>query len=95
MTTMNFKKSIFLLFSIVVISNSFAQLNSITIGDAINQGNYCFTITQDLFFQTGGVWYNNPIDFSEDFTIYDQAYLGNKDYGGLDVLINTFTSNLK
>jgi gliding motility-associated-like protein len=84
MTSINFKKSIFLLLSIVVISNSFAQLNSITIGDAINQGNNCFTITQDLFFQTGGVWYNNPIDFSEDFTIYYQANFGSKDFGGAD-----------
>lgn len=45
MALMNFKKSIFLLFSIAGISNSFAQLNSIIVGDAINQGNNCFTIT--------------------------------------------------
>lgn len=90
---MNFKKSIFLLFSMVVISNSFAQLNSITIGDAINEGNNCFTITQDLLFQTGGVWYNNPIDLSEDFSIYYQANFGSKDFGGADGMALVFKGN--
>jgi gliding motility-associated-like protein len=93
MLLINFRKSIFLLFSLATISNSFAQLNSIIVGDAINQGNNCFTITPDQSTQTGGVWYNNPINFSEDFTIYYQANFGINDTNGADGMALVFKDN--
>ncbi|MEM1002654.1 MAG: L-type lectin-domain containing protein, partial [Bacteroidota bacterium] len=71
----------------------FAQLNGVVIGDAINQGNNCYIITQDVLNQSGGVWFNNPIDFDEDFTIYYQNNFGNKDANGADGMALVFKPN--
>ncbi len=68
----------------------FAQLNPNIIGNASIQGNNCFIITPDLMFQAGGVYYNNPIDFSEDFTIYYQSDFGSKDFNGADGMAIVF-----
>lgn len=71
-----------LTFLILFISASvFGQLQSTTIGDAIDLGNNCFIITPDLLDQSGGAWFDNPIDFDEDFTIYYQANFGANDNG--------------
>jgi gliding motility-associated-like protein len=67
-----------------------AQLNATIIGDAINQGNNCYTITQNLEFQSGGVWYDNPIDFDEDFTILYQNNFGSLDANGADGMALVF-----
>jgi len=67
-----------------------AQLQSTVIGDAINQGNNCFTITPDQLNQAGGVWFSNPIDFDEDFTIYYQNNFGTKDGNGADGMALVF-----
>lgn len=67
-----------------------AQLNATIIGDAINQGNNCYTITQNLEFQSGGVWYDNPIDFDEDFTIFYQNNFGSFDANGADGMALVF-----
>ena len=71
-----------------------AQLNAFTIGDAVDQGDNCFTITQDLEFQSGGVWYGNPIDFDEDFTIIYQNNFGTRDFDGADGMALVFKRNL-
>ena len=39
-------------------------------------GNNCYRITEDVQWQSGGVWYDNPIDFGEDFTIYYKNNFG-------------------
>ena len=70
-----------------------AQLNARVIGSAINQGNNCYTITPDQFDQAGGVWYDNPIDFDSDFTIYYQNIFGNKDVNGADGMALVFKGN--
>ncbi|WP_179021619.1 lectin-like domain-containing protein [Winogradskyella forsetii] len=70
-----------------------AQLNASLIGDAIDQGNNCFTITQDLEAQSGGVWYGNPIDFDNDFTIIYQNNFGSKDINGADGMALVFKGN--
>ncbi|MBO3118012.1 concanavalin A lectin, partial [Winogradskyella sp. DF17] len=71
-------------------NNLLAQLNASIIGDAIDQGNNCYTITQDLNFQAGGVWYDNPIDFDEDFFILYQNNFGSKDANGADGMALVF-----
>lgn len=80
---------VFLLF-IAFSNNLSAQLNASIIGDAIDQGNNCYTITQDLNFQAGGVWYDNPIDFDEDFFILYQNNFGSKDSNGADGMALVF-----
>ena len=68
----------------------YAQLNATTIGDAVDLGNNCYRITPDLLNQSGGVWYDNPINFGEDFTIYYQNNFGNKDANGADGMALVF-----
>ena len=69
-----------------------AQLNATIIGDAIDQGNNCYTITRDILNQAGGVWYDNPIDFDEDFFILYQNDFGFKDANGADGMAIVFKS---
>jgi len=76
----------FLFFSI----KSAAQLNAVTIGDALSTGNNCYQITQDVQWQSGGVWYDNPIDFDEDFTIYYKNNFGSTDANGADGMALVF-----
>lgn len=80
---------IFLFFSINT-SIVFAQLNANIIGNASIQGNNCYIITPDLLNQAGGVWYDNPINFSENFTIYYQSDFGSKDFSGADGMALVF-----
>ncbi len=68
----------------------YAQLNATTIGNAVDLGNNCYRITPDLLNQSGGVWYDNPIDFDEDFTIYYQNNFGTKDANGADGMALVF-----
>lgn len=82
--------SLFLYFISTSLVN--AQLNATIIGDAIDQGNNCYTITQDVLFQVGGVWYDNPIDFDDDFTILYQNDFGFKDANGADGMAIVFKS---
>ena len=72
----------------------YAQLNATVIGDAINQGDNCFAITPASPFQNGGVWYDNPIDFDNDFTIYYQNNFGNIDLLGADGMALVFTRDV-
>ena len=82
----------FLVFSISF-SNTYAQLNATVVGNAVDQGDNCFIITQDLFNQVGGVWYDNPIDFDNDFTITYQNNFGTKDGDGADGMALVFKDN--
>ena len=67
-----------------------AQLNDTTIGDALNLGGNCFLITPEGQYKAGGVWYDNPIDFSNDFTIYYQNNFGDRDASGADGMALVF-----
>ncbi|WP_345273649.1 lectin-like domain-containing protein [Flaviramulus aquimarinus] len=71
----------------------FGQLNATTIGSAVNQGSNCFIITPNELNQSGGIWFNNPIDFSEDFTIYYQNNFGTNDVNGADGMALVFKRN--
>jgi gliding motility-associated-like protein len=86
-------KWIILPFYLFFTVKSFSQLNARTIGDASNQGANCFIVTPDVLGQSGGVWYDNPIDFSTDFTISYQNNFGNKDANGADGMALVFKSN--
>lgn len=70
-----------------------AQLNATTIGNAVSQGNNCFIITPDLLNQQGGVWYDNAIDFDNDFIINYQNNFGSKDGNGADGMALVFKGN--
>ena len=81
---------------LLIVANTslvYGQLNAVVTGDAFSQGNNCYVITQDLGFQAGGVWYDNPIDFDADFTIYYQNNFGNKDANGADGMALVFKRN--
>ncbi len=67
-----------------------AQLNAVTVGDATSVGNNCYRITDDVDWQVGGVWYDNPIDFSEDFTIDYKNNFGSNDADGADGMALVF-----
>jgi gliding motility-associated-like protein len=67
-----------------------AQLNDSIIGDAENLGGNCFLITPEARSQKGGIWYDNPIDFSNDFTIYYQNNFGDRDGTGADGMALVF-----
>ncbi len=82
---MRYRLSVVLLFLLFCQSSKvFSQLNATTIGSATDQGGNCYLITPDALNQSGGVWYNNAIDFTSDFTIYYQAFFGTKDADGAD-----------
>lgn len=74
------------------LSNS--QIRAVVIGDAIDQGNNCYTITQDILDQVGAVWYDNPIDFDDDFSILYQNNFGFKDAEGADGMALVFKSTV-
>lgn len=75
---------------LLISGTSHAQLNASTIGSAQDLGGNCFLITPDQLDQAGGVWYDNPIDFSEDFSIYYKNNFGNKDNNGADGMALVF-----
>ena len=81
-----FTALLFVFFSI----KGYAQLNAVTIGDAQSIGNNCYRITDDVQWQSGGVWYDNPIDFDEDFTIYYKNNFGSTDANGADGMALVF-----
>ena len=88
------KKTVLLLLICISISGRlFAQLMPQFTGSAVDIGNNCYTITPDINNQAGGVFYNNPIDFDEDFTIYFQANFGSKDGDGADGMALVFKTN--
>ena len=90
---MNLKSYVFVFIVLGVVTQVYAQLNATVIGDAINQGNNCYVITPDQLWAAGGVWYDNPIDFDSDFTIYYKNVFGNKDANGADGMALVFKGN--
>ena len=85
---------VLLTFSVVCFQNfSHAQLNAATIGCASDLGANCFIITPDTQLQSGGVWYDNPIDFATDFKIYYQNNFGTKDVNGADGMALVFKTD--
>ena len=71
-------------------TKGYTQLNAVTIGDAQSIGNNCYVITENVGWQSGGVWYDNPIDLNEDFTIYYKNNFGNNDSNGADGMALVF-----
>ena len=74
----------FTLITFLISLKGHSQLNASVIGAAQVLDNNCFLITPAVNDQSGGVWYDNPIDFSNDFTIYYQSYFGSNDADGAD-----------
>lgn len=90
---MSLKKYFVFLLLCASINTAYAQLNAVTIGNSIEQGNNCYIITEDKLSQAGGVWYDNAINFDSDFTIYYQNNFGNKDGNGADGMALVFKRN--
>lgn len=87
------KNNIAFIFFCFTCSVLHAQLNATTIGNSQSLGNNCFIITQDILNQSGGVWYDNAIDFDNDFTINYQNNFGSKDGDGADGMALVFKRN--
>ena len=82
------------IFTVISFQNlSHAQLNTVTAGSATDLGGNCFEITPDQNYLSGGVWYDNPIDFANDFTIYYQNNFGTKDTNGADGMALVFKTD--
>ena len=90
---MPLKNYIYTLLVILISHDMAAQLNANLIGQASDLGSNCYIITQDNLNQVGGVWYDNAIDFSDDFTIYYQGNFGSKDFEGADGMALVFKGN--
>ena len=85
--------ALFILILICFQTASHAQLNAVTIGSASDLGNNCFRITPDQLNLSGGAWYDNPINFSNDFTIFYENNFGTKDGNGADGMALVFKTN--
>ena len=72
---------------------SHAQLNAVTVGSASDLGSNCFRVTPDQLNLSGGAWYDNPINFSNDFTIFYENNFGTKDGNGADGMALVFKTN--
>ena len=59
------------------------------VGDAYEDGDDCYVVTNDVLWQLGAVWFNDPLDLSDPFEIQLQLYFGNDD-GGADGLVMVF-----
>ncbi|KAA1243683.1 T9SS type B sorting domain-containing protein [Aquimarina sp. RZ0] len=70
-----------------------SQLIGTTIGSATDLGNNCFEITPSIKDQVGGVWYGNPINFDEDFTIIYEGNFGTFDADGADGIALVFKND--
>jgi gliding motility-associated-like protein len=90
---MKVRFNIFIIVFLINIPTAIAQINANIIGDAIDLGANCYILTRDVINQKGGVWYNNPIDFSKDFAIYYQANFGSKNNNGADGMALVFKGN--
>ncbi|WP_274476376.1 lectin-like domain-containing protein [Mangrovimonas aestuarii] len=74
------------------IFNNYAQLVPTFVQDAVSLGDDCYRITDDLPTQRGAVWYDNPIDLTEDFDIvFDLSFSDND--GGADGMALVIKSN--
>ena len=83
----------FTLITFLISLKGHSQLNASVIGSAQVLDNNCFLITPAVNDQSGGVWYDNSIDFSNDFTIYYQSYFGSNDADGADGMALVFKQN--
>jgi gliding motility-associated-like protein len=85
-----------IIFSFILFTYSsaiLAQLNTTIVGNAFDQGGNCFVITPNIQSQSGGVWFNNPIDFADDFSISYQNNFGVNDANGADGMAMVFKGN--
>lgn len=64
---------------------SFSQSSSV-VGDAVDLGNNCYRITENILWQSGAVWFNDPLNLEEDFEITLSMNFGNND-GGADGMV--------
>lgn len=73
----------------------FSQLTYSLVSDAshIPFTTHCFELTPSASFKKGAVWYDNPIDITQDFTLDFYAYFGNRDANGSDGIALVFKTN--
>lgn len=56
-------------------------------GDALTNGANCYTITSNLAFQGGTVWYANQLDLTTAFSLEFRMNFGNNDATGADGMV--------
>ena len=77
-----------LLVSVVVLCLSFlGQSQMVTSGTSVAQSCDCYTVTEDLTVQAGGVWSPNTIDLTNPFDFSFQVNLGSTDVWGADGIV--------
>lgn len=74
---------------------AWSQLTYSLVSDAsyIPLTNHCFELTPSISFQKGAVWYHNPIDLTQDFTLDFHAYFGTRDANGSDGIALVFKTD--
>jgi hypothetical protein len=76
------KMLLILIANLLVFSQTvFAQGAFTVIGNALANGNNCFTLTPDLQHQSGSVWNDSQISLSSNFDFTFQINLGNREDG--------------
>ncbi|WP_417353620.1 lectin-like domain-containing protein, partial [Flavobacterium alkalisoli] len=87
------EQSRILLFGICLLftTSVFAQLTPTFVNNASQMANGCYRITNNAQSNSGAVWYNNPIDLSNDFEIVFNAYFGANSNGadGMTFVLKT------
>ena len=57
------------------------------VGDAGPSGDDCYQITDDNEWELGAVWFNDPLDLAQSFTIDVEVNLGSADANGADGIV--------
>ena len=71
----------------VFLFSFWVQSQMVTSGTSLSQSCDCYTITEDLNVQAGGVWSPNTIDLNNPFDFSFQVYLGADDVWGADGIV--------
>ena len=58
-----------------------------TNGNAVNLGNDCYRITNEVNFQNGTVWYSNTLNLNEPFAFDFYMNFGDNDADGADGMV--------
>lgn len=68
----------------------FTKDDFILSGDATSGDSNCFQLTEDTYWQSGGVWFRNKIDLNEPFSMELEISFGCNDLFGADGMVFIF-----
>jgi gliding motility-associated-like protein len=81
---MTFKSTILFLVIFFIGADVMAQNPYVLNGSATQDDCHCYTLTQDVQFQSGSIWNKNKIDISKPFDYFFSVNLGCSDIDGAD-----------